>query len=202
MHFKKGENKIMKRAVFVLLAIFGLASIASAQDHVEVGAFADYFRLHETGTNFAGLGGRVGVTVAPHVQMEAEMSYDFNQAFTEGFTTTSGSSVTTFNSSVKVLNGMIGPKIQTSGPVKLFLTVKGGGTDFQFSPAPATFSTFTSSVTNLRANNVDAVLYPGGGIEGFIGPLGLRVDVGDEIIFVSGGAQHNWKVTFGPTFRF
>ena len=48
---------------------------------------------------------------------------------------------------------------------------------------------------------MSGALYPGGGMEGLAGPIGLRVDVGDEIIF-SNGAHHNWKVTFGPVLHF
>jgi hypothetical protein len=128
------------------------------------------------------------------------MSYDFNRAFVEGFTDTSGA-ITLRSSNVRVLHGMIGPKIQTTGPVRLFVTLKGGATNFRFDSRPASFDTFTSSVENLRANNVKGVLYPGGGIEAFLGPIGLRAEVGDEIIFAN-GARHNWKVTFGPQIRF
>lgn len=192
----------MKRIAFLLLvAGFGLAPIARAQDHVEVGAFVDYFRLHETGTNFVGLGGRAAVNVAQHVQLEAEMAYDFNKAFTEGFTDTSGGTVATQSSNIRVLHGLFGPKFQTTGPVRVFVTVKGGFANFRFDPRPASFNTFTSSVDNLRTNNVDAAFYPGGGVEAFLGPLGFRLEVGDEVIFAN-GARSNWKVTFGPQLRF
>ena len=50
-------------------------------DRINVGAFADYFRTNATGTNMFGVGGRVGVTVLPHVKLEAEMAYDFQQEF-------------------------------------------------------------------------------------------------------------------------
>jgi hypothetical protein len=189
-------------ALLILVAGFSFAPIAArAQDHVEVGAFAEYFKLGETHTNFVGLGGRAAVNLAKYVQIEAEMSYDFNRAFTEGFSSTSGGAVTTQNSNIKVLHGLFGPKIQTPGPVKLFATVKGGFTDFRFDPVPASFSGFTSTVNGLRSNNVDAALYPGVGVEAFLGPIGLRAEVGDEIVFV-GGAHHNWKITFGPQLRF
>jgi Outer membrane protein beta-barrel domain len=188
-------------ALFILVAGFCLAPVARAQDHVEVGAFAEYFKLSQTRSNFAGLGGRAGVNIAKHVQIEAEMSYDFNQVFTEGFATTSGGTITTQNSNLKILHGLFGPKIQTSGPVRLFATVKGGFADFRFDPVPASFNTFTSTVSNLRADHVDGALYPGVGVEAFLGPLGLRAEVGDEIIFV-GGPHHNLRVTFGPQFRF
>lgn len=192
----------MKRIAFLLIvAGFGLAPMARAQDHVEVGAFVDYFKLHETGTNFVGLGGRAAFNVAQHVQLEAEMSYDFNKVFTEGFTDTSGGSVTSVNSNIRVLHGLFGPKFQTTGPVRVFVTVKGGFANFRFDPRPASFDTFTSSVDNLRTSNVDAVFYPGGGIEAFLGPIGLRLEAGDEVIFAN-GTRSNWKVTFGPTLRF
>jgi hypothetical protein len=192
----------MKRIAFlVLFAGLGLAPMAQAQDHAEVGVFVDYFKLHETGTNFVGLGGRAAVNVAKHVQLEAEMSYDFNRAFTEGFSNTGGGTITTSNSNIRVLHGLFGPKFQTTGPVRLFVTVKGGFENFRFDPRPASFSTFASSVDNLRTNNVNAALYPGGGVEAFLGPIGLRLEVGDEIFFAN-GAHNNWKVTFGPQLRF
>ena len=192
----------MKRiALLIVLSGVSIAPAAHAQNHGEVGAFVDYFRLHETGSNFAGLGGRAAFNIVPNVQIEAEMAYDFNQVFTENFTDTGTGAVTVQRSNMRVLHGMFGPKLQTSGPVRVFVTVKGGFTDFRFDPRPATFSTFTSSVDNLRADNVNATLYPGGGVEAFLGPIGLRIDVGDEIIFAH-GASHNWKVTFGPQIRF
>lgn len=188
-------------ALLILVAGFSFAPIVRAQDHVEVGAFAEYYRLGETDSNFAGVGGRAAVNVVKHVQLEAEMSYDFNRVFTEGFTNSSGGAITSQNSNIKILHGLFGPKVQTSGPVRLFATVKGGFTDFRFDPVAASFSSFTSSVNNLRTNNVDAALYPGGGVEAFLGPIGLRLEVGDEIVFV-GGPHHNLKVTFGPQIHF
>ena len=43
----------------------------------------------------------------------------------------------------------------------------------------------------------------GAGLAFFIhaGPLGIRLDVGDEI-YGSNGAHNNLRVTFGPTLRF
>jgi hypothetical protein len=60
---------------------------------------------------------------------------------------------------------------------------------------------FASTVANLRAQNLNAVFYPGGGAEAFWGPIGLRLDVGDEMYF-NNGAHNNLRVTFGPTIRF
>jgi hypothetical protein len=68
-------GEMMKRILFlVLVAGLGVAPMARAQNHGEVGAFADYFRLDQTGTNFAGIGGRAAFNVARNVQIEAEMA--------------------------------------------------------------------------------------------------------------------------------
>jgi hypothetical protein len=103
---------------------------------------------------------------------------------------------------VRLLDGMFGPKLQTNkGSVRLFVTAKGGFLHFNVSHSPATVSTFTGSFRELRANNVDGVFYPGGGAEAFWGPIGLRLDIGDEIFF-DNGAHNNLRVAFGPTIRF
>lgn len=74
---------------------------------------------------------------------------------------------------------------------------KGGFVDFRIDGAPATLVTFFSSVNGLRADSVNGVLYPGGGLQGHLGPIGLRLDVGDEIYF-NHGAHNNLRVAFGP----
>lgn len=193
----------MKRIAIMVIVVLGMgwAASARAQDHAEVGAFVDYFRLSPTDTNFVGLGGRFAVNLVKYVQIEAEMSYDFNQVFTENFTNTGTGVITSTQSNIRVLHGVIGPKIHTPGPVRLFATLKGGAVNFRFDPTSPSFSGFTSDVNGLRTNNVDGALYPGGGVEAFFGPIGLRAEVGDEIIF-NGGAHHNWKITLGPQIRF
>jgi hypothetical protein len=192
----------MKR-VALLVAIISCVCVPAvrAQDHAEVGVFVDYFRLNQTSTNLVGLGARLSVNVVKHVQLEAEMAYDFNRAFNESFTDPTSETVTIQNSGLKALGGLFGPKIQTKGRVRVFATVKGGFENFRIDPRPASFATFTSSIDNLRANDVSGVLYPGGGVEAFLGPIGFRLDVGDEVFF-AGGAHNNWKITFGPTIRF
>src|SRR2546427_6383140 len=208
----------MKRFFFLFLMISGLIfavlSTARAQDsenHVEIGIFGDYFHLGATrgpslagtgATSFGGVGARLSINVSRRWQIEPEMNYDFAASFAEGFTGLSGT-VAGFNtSSLRILHGMIGPKFQSGGgPFRAFLTVKGGADDFIFSSAPVTFSTFTSTVSGLRANSVVGVLYPDGGIEAYLGPIGLRLDVGDEIYFQS-GPHNNLRITVGPSIRF
>ncbi|HEV2305687.1 MAG TPA: outer membrane beta-barrel protein [Candidatus Acidoferrales bacterium] len=194
----------MRRILCIAAMLLFAAPFAFAQeprpDHVEVGVFAHYFRLNPPDTNSLGAGVRLGVNFTRNVQLEAEASYDFNQVFTERYTDTSGT-VTSTRSNLRVLHALIGPKFQSSGPVKLFATVKGGIINFRFDPTPGIFSGLKSSIQNLRDDNVRGVLYPGGGFEAFLGPIGLRLDVGDEIYFLS-GAHNNLAVTFGPSIRF
>jgi hypothetical protein len=193
----------MKRVALLVLLAGWLVPLASAQDHFQAGAYADYFRISQTNTNMVGLGGRVGFKAFSHVMLEGEMSYDFEQAFTEGFTTTSNpSSVTFVPSNLKVLHGLVGPKIVAGhGAIRPFFTVKGGFVNFRLDPRPANVGTAISSIENLRANNVSGTLYPGAGLEGHIGPVGLRLEAGDEIYFAN-GMHHNLRVAFGPFIRF
>jgi hypothetical protein len=193
----------MKRVALLLLCAGCLAPFAAAQENEhQVGVFADYFRPSQTHNNYGGLGARLSVTAFTVIKFEAQMSYDFNQVFTEGFTNTSTGTVTLSRSSMRILHGEFGPKLDLGhGRIRPFVTVKAGGIHFGLSNAPATVGTFFSSVDNLRRNNVSGVLYPGGGLEGHLGPLGLRLDVGDEIYF-NNGAHHNLNMSIGPYFRF
>lgn len=202
-------NKI---ATIILIAIIPFVLVPAAQaqayrsggagDRVELGAFADYFHLEQTDGNYVGVGGRLGFNITRHVQLEGEMNYDFGQTFNEAFFNTGGPGTTTFvRSDLRILHGMFGPKFETRGPVRLFVTAKGGFVNFRFDPRAATFDTFASSVDNLRTDNVTPTFYPGGGIEAFIGPVGFRLEAGDEMYFTN-GTHNNLRVTFGPTIRF
>lgn len=207
----------MKRFFLFLMTsglLFAVLPTVRAQDnanHVEIGIFGDYFRLGETkgpslagtgATSFGGVGARVSINLSRRWQIEPEMNYDFAASFSEGFTGPAGTTAGFSTSTLRILHGMIGPKIQTGGGAfRAFLTVKGGADNFMFSSAPVTFSTFTSSVAGLRANSVVGMVYPGGGIEAYLGPIGLRIDAGDEIYFQN-GAHNNLRITVGPSIRF
>lgn len=191
----------MKRVALLLFLAGWLVPLAKAQDQFQVGAYGDYFRVTQTSTNMAGLGGRVGYKMFPYVMFEGEVSYDFDQGFIEHCTSVSCVGLVA-NSNLKVLHGLAGVKfIGSRHAIRPFITVKGGFINFQLNPKPATFGGFTSSVQNLRSNNVSAVLYPALGVEGHLGPLGLRLEAGDEMYF-AGTAHHNVRVAFGPFFRF
>ena len=145
----------------------------------------------------------MGVAVFPHVKLEAEMAYDFQREFASGFTNTSGGTITFANTGVRTLHGLFGPKLELRHRnFRPFLELKGGFVSY--SGANATFQQFTNAVTNLRDQNMNGVIMPGGGPYGFLGPVGIRLDVGDEMYFNHGTKHnlHNLKVTFGSYIRF
>jgi len=184
------------------LGVF-FAPMLPAQDtsHVEVGVFGDYFRLAQTDSNLLGVGARLGVGIFPHVKLEAEMAYDFDQGFGERTSDTSGF-VTIQNTDVRMLHGLFGPRVDLGhGRIRPFVVLKGGFEKYFISSCPVTFGCVAGQISNLRANNVNAVLYPGGGLEGHVGPIGLRVEAGDEIYF-NHGAHNNLRIAFGPFLRF
>lgn len=192
----------MKKISLLLVIALGLVTVPAlfAQDHAEVGVFADYVRLHHADdANFWGLGGRIGFNVHSHVQLEADMAYDFERQFT---TTTSTGGTTTFDrSGLRLLHGTFGPKIQTNvGPVRAFLLLKGGFLNFGVSGANVG-NGFTTQVGNVISGDTNGVFYPGGGVEFYAGPIGLRVEAGD-LMYFDRGANHNLSITVGPTFRF
>jgi hypothetical protein len=195
----------MRRLALLLIFASSIAPLAFAQDdgeHVQVGVFADYLRFSQTDNNFGGVGARASFQAYKRLKFEGQMAYDFNQAFNEGFTDTGTGTITIQRSNLRVLHGEFGPKINIGHhAIQPFVTLKGGFINFQLSDAPATVGTFFSSVDGLRRNSVNGVLYPGGGLQGRIGPVGLRLDVGDEMYF-NHGTHHNLSIAFGPTFNF
>src|ERR1700693_1477347 len=114
----------MKRYLGLLIASMFLAVpmlMAQSSDHVEIGAFVDYFRLSNTSPtrNFVGLGGRAAFNMNSIVQLEAEMAYDIKRNYTSPFT--DGVTTATVHTSFRTLHGFFGPKFQTgSGPLRIF----------------------------------------------------------------------------------
>jgi hypothetical protein len=195
---------MMKRIALLVVLAGSLVPLAAAQDqeHVQVGVFADYLHLSQTDNNFGGVGARASLQIYKEVKLEGELSYDFNQTFTEGFTNTGTGSVTFARTNLRTLHGEFGPRVNIGHhAIQPFVTLKGGFIDFRIDNAPATVGTFFSSVNDLRADHVNAVLYPGGGLQAHVGPVGLRLDIGDEMYF-NHDTHHNLRVAFGPVFRF
>jgi len=192
----------------VLIGCLAIPSLLSAQtssydnNHVEVGVFADYFRLSalNPNLNMVGVGGRAAFNVHPNVQLEAEMSYDFERNFTTTFN--NGATTQFVTTSFRPLTALFGPKFQagSSGPVRAFVTGKVGFVNFS-SSSTVTVGAFNNQINGITAGDTKFAAYPGGGVEGFWGPFGLRLEAGDEIYF-DNGAHNNLKITFGPALRF
>jgi hypothetical protein len=188
---------------FIVSLIVAAAPAVMAQqssDHVEVGAFADYFRLSDSSPvrNFLGVGGRAAFNVQRNVQIEAEMAYDFKRNYTNTFT--NGITSVTVNTGFRTLHGFFGPKFQTgSGPFRVFVSAKAGFDNFSISNqnAPTGFR----NAVGLTDGTTAFALYPSGGFEVFAGPIGIRAEAGDDVFFQN-GAHNNLRVTFGPQLRF
>ncbi|HJX00543.1 MAG TPA: hypothetical protein VJ453_10290 [Terriglobales bacterium] len=196
----------MKRLLGILAAsLFFAAPMLVAQesgrmDHVEVGAFVNYFRLADPGPtrNFLGLGGRAAFGITPNVQLEAEMGYDFKRNYTSTFN--NGVNTSAVTSRLRTLHGFFGPKFQTgSGAFRAFISGKVGFDNFSVTNANAP-SGFTNTI-GLGNGATYFALYPSAGIEAFAGPIGLRLEAGDDVFF-NNGAHNNLRVTVGPQFRF
>src|SRR6478609_4397937 len=101
----------MKRCLGLLaVSLFFALPMMVAQesdhmDHVEVGAFVNYFRLSDPGPtrNFLGLGGRAAFGITSNVQLEAEMAYDFKRDYTSTFS--DGVTSTNVTSRLRTLHG-------------------------------------------------------------------------------------------------
>jgi hypothetical protein len=196
---------VMRRVLIAVALVFGLmiplTVWAQENEHVEVGVFANYFRLNRNNVdlNFAGLGGRVGFNVHRNVQIEAEMAYDFERAFNNEFH--NGDTFTTVRSKTRILHGLFGPKFQAgSDNFRVFATGKVGLISFSTTNQNVTEG-FEGALGAVNNGDSKFAVYPGGGIEGFIGPIGIRLEAGDEIYF-DHGARNNLRVSAGPTFRF
>jgi hypothetical protein len=200
----------MKRVVWILTmlacgtvpSMWGQARTSlTGGDHVEAGIFADYLGLQRPtpNINFVGFGGRAGFNVHRNVQIEGELSYDFKRNFTSVFS--DGLTTQFVNTRLRTLTGLFGPKFETgSGPLRAFATFKTGFINFSTSDQNA-LAGFKGALGNVTSGGTSAAFYPGVGAEGFFGPFGLRLDVGDEIYF-DHGTRHNLRVSFGPTVRF
>jgi len=179
------------------------------QNHGEFNVYGDMFRVKPRGgttVNFLGLGGRIGFNLHPNVALEAEMNYDFEQNYTTISTngSTTGVTSTTITGRTRPVTGLFGPKFQfgTSGSFRAFVTGKVGFTEFSHSSTTtASGETFSNSFDQFGGGSTHIALYPGGGIEGFFGPVGLRLEAGDQMYF-NNGTYNNLRIAFGPTIRF
>lgn len=178
-------------------------SLLLAQKRVEVGIFLDYLSVSQTSANNFGVGGRFGYRVHRIVMMEGELAYDYGVNFDEAFRNiASGNIIAIGRTSIGVTHGLFGPKLQSPhGGFRTFITFKGGFADLRLSPSLVPYSNVVSALTGIRTSNLNAAIYPAAGLEAVLGPVGLRLELGDEIYF-NHGAHSNLRITFGPTVRF
>lgn len=167
-----------------------------AQEHADIGVYADYVNLNRIDQGFWGVGARAGVGIAPHVTLEADMAYDFAKSFTGtdsfGFTDTG---------SMHLWHGTFGPKIYADvGPIRVFAVLKGGFINFAGGRGNS-FGAFTGQLSSFNSSSTDAVFYPGGGFEIHKGWIGLRAEAGD-LMYFNNGPNNNLSVRVGPEFTF
>ena len=175
----------------------------SDYDHGSVGIFADYMRFSPGAntTNFIGFGARAGFHVSQHVAIEGEMNYDFERNFTTICNNCVGGSTSFTTTRLRPLTGLFGPKFETPGPFKFFVTGKVGFINFTTTGAAVTPGTVGNAITGVGGGGTHFAMYPGAGFEGFWGPFGLRLEAGDEV-YLNNGTLNNLRVTFGPQIRF
>ena len=189
--------------VVVLMMVGGSCPGAYAQRRVEIGVYVDYLGISQTNTNNFGLGGRFGYRVHRRVMLEGELAYDYGIKFSETFRNiTTGNIGAIARTSVGVTHGLFGPTLtRASEHFRPFVTLKAGFVDFRFSPSLLPLSGLESTLLGLRTSSVNFAVYPGAGVEASLGPVGLRLEAGDEIYFNHGG-HNNLRITFGPILRF
>jgi hypothetical protein len=193
----------MRKLILVFLTSFLLASLSFAQKRVEVGIFLDSLDISQTSTNNLGLGARVSFRVHQNVMLEGELAYDYGLNFDEAYRNVITGDITAIKrTSIGVTHGLFGPTlIRGEGHLHPFATMKAGFIDFRLSTSLLPYVDIVSPILNLRTSNLNAALYPGAGIEATLGPIGLRLEAGDEIYF-NEGAHNNLRITFGPVIRF
>jgi hypothetical protein len=199
-----GRNmRHIRKFVFVVLTLLLATPLISAQKRMEAGVFLDYLEISQTSTSNLGLGGRFGYRVHHDVMFEGELAYDYGINFDEVYRNLANGNIAAIErTSIGVTHGLFGPKLQPAhGVFRPFATFKVGFTDFRFSTSLLPYSNIVSTIFGLRTSSVNAAIYPGGGLEGVLGPVGLRLEFGDEIYF-NHGAQGNLRISFGPTVRF
>ena len=170
-------------------------------DHGSVGIFADYMRFSPGSrtTNFVGFGARAGFHTSQHVALEGEMNYDFERNFTTVCDNCASTSFTTTR--LRPLTGLFGPKFETPGPFKFFVTGKLGFINFTTTGAAVTPGTVGNAISGVGGGGTHFAMYPGAGFEGFWGAFGLRLEAGDEI-YLNHGTFNNLRVTFGTQIRY
>jgi hypothetical protein len=189
--------------ITIALLLSGCSPLLLAQNRVEAGIFVDYVGMSQTKTNNFGVGGRFGYRIHRKVMVEGELAYDYGVNFHEAYRNVANGDIAAIaRTSIGVTHGLLGPTLQpANGRFRPFVTLKGGFIDFRLSPSLLSLGTLESTLLSIRTSSVSPAMYPGAGLEASLGPVGLRLELGDDIYFNS-GAHNNLRLTFGPILRF
>ena len=193
----------MRKFTLLVILLSCASSCLLAQSRVETGVFIDYLSISQTSTDNFGIGGRFGYRVYHNVMLEGELAYDYGINFDEAYRNISNGDIAAIErTSIGVTHGLFGPTLEPAkGSFRPFVTLKGGFVDFRFSTSLLPYSNLASAILGIRTSRLNAAIYPGGGLEASLGPVGLRFELGDEIYFNNGG-HNNLRITFGPIIRF
>ena len=193
----------MQKHALIILALLVFGASSSFAQKIEAGVFLDYLSVSQTSTNNFGLGARFGYRIHHNVLLEGELAYDYGINFDETYRNIANGNIAAIErTSIGVTQGLFGPKLQPSGGgFRPFVTLKGGFMDFRFSTSLLPYSDVASAVFGLRTSNLNAAIYPAAGVEATLGPVGLRLEAGDEVYF-NNGTHNNLRITFGPILRF
>src|SRR5579864_7344432 len=173
----------MRKSFVVFVSLLLFATSSALAQKVEAGIFLDYLGISQTSTNNFGLGARLGFGIHRNVLLEGELAYDYGINFDEAYLNIANGNITAIErTSIGVTQGLFGPKLQPSGGgFRPFVTLKGGFVDFRLSPSLLPYSDVASAVFGLRTSALNAAIYPAAGVEATLGPVGLRLEAGDEI---------------------
>jgi hypothetical protein len=193
----------MRKFTLLVILLSCGSSCLLAQSRIETGVFVDYLSISQTSTDNFGIGGRFGYRVHHNVMLEGELAYDYGINFDEAYRNISNGDITAIErTSIGVTHGLFGPTLEPAkGSFRPFVTLKGGFVDFRFSTSLLPYSNLASAILGIRTSLLNTAIYPGGGLEASLGPVGLRFELGDEIYFNNGG-HNNLRITFGPIIRF
>jgi len=193
----------MRKFTLLVILLSCGSSCLLAQSRIETGVFVDYLSISQTSTDNFGIGGRFGYRVHHNVMLEGELAYDYGINFDEAYRNISTGDIAAIErTSIGVTHGLFGPTLEPAkGSFRPFVTLKGGFVDFRFSTSLLPYSNLASAILGIRTSRLNAAIYPGGGLEASLGPVGLRFELGDEIYFNNGG-HNNLRITFGPMVRF
>jgi hypothetical protein len=193
----------MRKFTLLVILLSCGSSCLLAQSRIETGVFVDYLSISQTSTDNFGIGGRFGYRLHHNVMLEGELAYDYGINFDEAYHNISNGDIAAIErTSIGVTHGLFGPTLEPAkGCFRPFVTLKGGFVDFRFSTSLLPYSNLASAILGIRTSRLNAAIYPGGGLEASLGPVGLRFELGDEIYFNNGG-HNNLRITFGPMVRF